>query len=60
MWFPKNVFKTKDMFFHSRLSYYQRIADLVPDSFSNLVPLKPVTTFKYAQEGAGKKSSDKS
>lgn len=49
---PRPVFVRETLHKSLRLSYYQRIADLVPDSFSNLVPLKPVTTYKYALEGA--------
>ena len=37
-----------------RLSYHQRILDIVPESFTELVPIKPTPFFKYEQEGAGR------
>ncbi|XP_046556398.1 nuclear cap-binding protein subunit 1-like [Haliotis rubra] len=36
-----------------RLSYHQRLVDVVPETFANLIPIKPVPFFKYEQEGAG-------
>ena len=45
------------MFFslHNRLSYHQRIVDIVPESFSALVPAKPTTVYKFGGEtGSGK------
>lgn len=37
-----------------RLSYHQRIKDMMPESFESLIPAKPEPKFKYASEGAGK------
>ena len=39
-----------------RLSYYQRIVDIVPESFSALVPAKPTTIYKFGGEAASGKS----
>ena len=40
---------------HNRLSYHQRIVDIVPESFSALVPAKPTTVYKFGGEtGSGK------
>lgn len=44
---------TKYLFF--RLSYHQRIKDMMPESLTSLVPAKPEPTYKYSMEGAGKK-----
>ena len=38
----------------SRLSYHQRIKDMMPESFESLIPAKPEPKFKYAAEGAGR------
>ncbi|CAH0757994.1 unnamed protein product [Diatraea saccharalis] len=35
-----------------RLSYYQRIKDVAPETFAALVPLKPEPIYKYSMEGA--------
>ncbi|XP_054287102.1 nuclear cap-binding protein subunit 1 [Macrosteles quadrilineatus] len=35
-----------------RLSYYQRIKEIVPESFEALIPAPPVPHFKYQGEGA--------
>ena len=32
---------------HFRLSYHQRVKDIVPESFLALVPELPAVTFKY-------------
>ena len=37
-----------------RLSYHQRIKDMMPESFQSLIPAKPEPKFKYAAEGAGR------
>jgi nuclear cap-binding protein subunit 1 len=37
-----------------RLSYHQRIKDMMPESFESLIPAKPEAKFKYAAEGAGR------
>jgi nuclear cap-binding protein subunit 1 len=36
-----------------RLSYHQRIVDIMPDEFEPLLPIKPGAHFKYEDEGAG-------
>lgn len=41
-------------FFHSRLSYHQRIVDIVPSTFSGLIPAEPIFIFKYLDESACK------
>jgi len=38
----------------ARLSYHQRIRECVPESFAELVPLKPQARYKYEEEGSGK------
>ncbi|CAI5653100.1 unnamed protein product [Oreochromis niloticus] len=35
-----------------RLSYHQRIVDIVPPTFSALIPADPIFTYKYADESA--------
>lgn len=35
-----------------RLSYHQRIKDMVPESFASFVPPKPEPIYKYSMEGA--------
>ncbi|KAJ0175234.1 hypothetical protein K1T71_009375 [Dendrolimus kikuchii] len=35
-----------------RLSYHQRIKDIVPETFAAYVPLKPEPIYKYSMEGA--------
>lgn len=39
-----------------RLSYHQRIREILPDSFSCFIPAKPEPDYKYAKEGAGKET----
>ncbi|XP_064620133.1 nuclear cap-binding protein subunit 1-like [Lineus longissimus] len=36
-----------------RLSYHQRIVDILPDEFEPLLPIKPGPHYKYEDEGAG-------
>nr|CAD7262474.1 unnamed protein product [Timema shepardi] len=36
-----------------RLSYHQRIKEMMPPSYEALLPAKPDPKFKYAEEGAG-------
>lgn len=40
------------MFF--RLSYHQRIREILPEGFARFIPEKPEPDYKYAQDGAGK------
>uniref|UniRef100_A0A671KN11 Nuclear cap-binding protein subunit 1-like n=1 Tax=Sinocyclocheilus anshuiensis TaxID=1608454 RepID=A0A671KN11_9TELE len=35
---------------YMRLSYHQRIVDIVPPSFSTLIPANPVCSYKYEEE----------
>ncbi|KYQ47868.1 Nuclear cap-binding protein subunit 1 [Trachymyrmex zeteki] len=35
-----------------RLSYYQRIRDMMPDSYTELIPAVPEPVYKYSSEGA--------
>lgn len=35
-----------------RLSYHQRIVDIVPPTFSALIPANPIFTYKYEDETA--------
>lgn len=39
-----------------RLSYIQRVKDMMPEAYSKLIPALPQANFKYANEGAGKSS----
>lgn len=41
-------------FIYYRLSYQQRIREILPDSFSCFIPAKAEPDYKYAKEGAGK------
>ena len=36
-----------------RLSYHQRVTDIVPSNFAKLLPPKPVPFYKYEKDGAG-------
>ena len=44
--------------FHYRLSYHQRIVDIVPESFSALIPAKPATVYKFGGEAGSGKSAE--
>lgn len=37
---------------HTRLSYHQRIVDIVPATFSALIPAEPMFVYKYMDESA--------
>lgn len=39
---------------HTRLSYHQRIVDIVPATFSALIPAEPMFVYKYMDESACK------
>ena len=41
-----------------RLSYHQRIVDIVPPTFSALIPAEPIFIYKYEDESACKPTSD--
>lgn len=41
----------------SRLSYHQRIVDIVPASFTTLIPAEPSFYYKYGDESAGRRFS---
>lgn len=43
--------------FTCRLSYHQRIVDIVPPTFSALIPADPIFIYKYADESACKEPS---
>ncbi|KAG8181043.1 hypothetical protein JTE90_024789 [Oedothorax gibbosus] len=49
---PKPVFIRETLHKALRLAYHQRIVEFMPEGFVNLLPLRPVTVFKYGQEGA--------
>lgn len=38
-----------------RLSYHQRITEMMPEAYAKLVPVQPQPNYKYASEEAGKK-----
>jgi len=35
----------------ARLSYHQRVSEIVPADFSKLVPVKPTAQYKYDHDG---------
>ncbi|XP_044756316.1 nuclear cap-binding protein subunit 1 [Coccinella septempunctata] len=49
---PKPKFIREVMLKCMRLSYWQRIREILPDSFSCFIPEKPEPYYKYSQEGA--------
>lgn len=36
-----------------RLSYHQRIRDMMPETYAKLIPIPSAPTYKYSSEGAG-------
>ena len=44
-------------FVSCRLSYHQRIVDIVPAGFTPLIPAEPSFYYKYGEESAGKLSA---
>uniref|UniRef100_A0A3B3CLT7 Nuclear cap binding protein subunit 1 n=1 Tax=Oryzias melastigma TaxID=30732 RepID=A0A3B3CLT7_ORYME len=49
---PKPKFVKEVLEKSMRLSYHQRIVDIVPATFSALIPADPIFTFKYEDESA--------
>lgn len=49
---PKPKFVHETLHKCLRLSYHQRVADIMPKEFANLIPKKPGPTFKYGEENA--------
>ncbi|XP_013882779.1 nuclear cap-binding protein subunit 1 [Austrofundulus limnaeus] len=49
---PKPKFVKEVLEKSMRLSYHQRIVDIVPPTFSALIPAEPIFTFKYEDESA--------
>jgi nuclear cap-binding protein subunit 1 len=49
---PKNKFIRETLVRCMRLSYHQRIVDIIPQSMSQLVPVEPKPTYKYVSEEA--------
>lgn len=37
-----------------RLSYHQRITEMMPEGYAKLIPVPPQPNYKYASEEAGK------
>lgn len=50
---PRPKFVREVLLKSLRLSYHQRLKDMMPESFGSLIPAKPEPKFKYAAEGAG-------
>ena len=42
------------IYFYCRLSYHQRIRDMMPESYAELIPAVPEPVYKYTSEGASK------
>jgi len=49
---PKNKFLRENLIRCMRLSYHQKIVDIIPESMSKLVPENPKPTYKYISEEA--------
>lgn len=50
---PKPKFVRETLLKSLRLSYHQRITEIIPSSFEKLLPLKALPYYKYEEEGAG-------
>lgn len=50
---PKPKFVREVMLRGLRLSYHQRIVEIMPESYEPLIPIKPGPYFKYEKEGSG-------
>ncbi len=50
---PKPTFIKEVLLKCMRLSYHQRICEIVPDAYECVYPAKPVVHFKYEKEGSG-------
>ena len=48
---PKAKFIREVLLKCLRLSYHQRVVDIVPETFAGFLPDKPIPQFKYASEG---------
>jgi nuclear cap-binding protein subunit 1 len=49
---PKNKFLRENLIRCMRLSYHQRIVDIIPESMSRLIPENPKPTYKYISDEA--------
>jgi nuclear cap-binding protein subunit 1 len=49
---PKPKFVRETLLKCLRLSYHQRVSEIVPATFAKLVPAKPAPDFKYEREGS--------
>lgn len=49
---PKNKFLKESLTRCMRLSYHQRICDIIPEAMAKLVPASPKTSYKYESEEA--------
>ncbi|GLG96631.1 Nuclear cap-binding protein subunit 1, partial [Gryllus bimaculatus] len=50
---PKPKFVREVLLKCLRLSYHQRVKDMMPESYEPLIPVKPEPQYKYTAEGAG-------
>lgn len=49
---PRNKFLKENLIRSMRLSYHQRIADIMPESMASLVPENPKPAYKYISDEA--------
>lgn len=49
---PKPKFVKETLLKSMRLSYHQRVSEIVPADFSKLVPVKPAAHYKYDRDGS--------
>jgi nuclear cap-binding protein subunit 1 len=49
---PKNKFLRETLIRCMRLSYHQRIVDILPESMAKLLPANPKTAYKYESDEA--------
>ena len=50
---PRNKFLRDTLIRCMRLSYHQRVVDIMPESMAQLVPKNPKPTYKYVSDEAG-------